>query len=195
MKLVIGGAPHSGKSVFREALKQALGRVSGFPYPYVITACPDGEGAWFQQAVANSPAAARGMKDKYKSKFTAGFARRIGDEVAAYSGPFCMIDIGGRVSDENRTICRAATDIVLLSSDIELFPLWEKFAEELGLNIVGLIHSSYTSREYDTFDGVQGGIFRGSIHYLERGVPCYERPAVRLFARHLKGIINERKQD
>jgi len=42
MKVVLAGPPKSGKSCLREGLKQAIRRISGAPYPYVITACPDG---------------------------------------------------------------------------------------------------------------------------------------------------------
>lgn len=45
MKVVLCGPPRSGKSCLREGLKQAIRRVPGAPYPYVITAAPDGEGA------------------------------------------------------------------------------------------------------------------------------------------------------
>ncbi|WP_347566287.1 CRISPR-associated protein Csx3 [Scytonema sp. UIC 10036] len=47
LKVVLCGPPQSGKSCLREGLKQAIGIIEGAPYPYVITACPDGEGAWF----------------------------------------------------------------------------------------------------------------------------------------------------
>ena len=63
VKIVLGGPPKSGKSCLREGLKQAIlgfRRDSpGIPYPYVITACPDGEGAWFQETMEKYPEIAK----------------------------------------------------------------------------------------------------------------------------------------
>jgi CRISPR-associated protein Csx3 len=47
VKVVLCGPPHSGKSCLREGLKQAIRQIPNAPYPYVLTACPDGEGAWY----------------------------------------------------------------------------------------------------------------------------------------------------
>jgi hypothetical protein len=44
IKVIVGGPPHSGKSVFIEGLKQVLPDSDTF----LFSACPDGEGAWLQ---------------------------------------------------------------------------------------------------------------------------------------------------
>ncbi len=61
-KIVLAGPPRSGKSCMREGLKQAIRAIPGAPYPYVITACPDGEGAWFQETVNQNPELAAACK-------------------------------------------------------------------------------------------------------------------------------------
>jgi CRISPR-associated protein Csx3 len=71
------------------------------PYPYVITACPDGEGAWFQETVNVNPGVAAQCKAAYKSKFTPEFVKRIADSVKNCQLPLTLVDIGGIPSEEN----------------------------------------------------------------------------------------------
>ena len=80
MKIVLAGPPKSGKSCLRAGLKQAIinfiSKYSSVPYPYVITACPDGEGAWFQETmekVSRSPL--KTCKETYKGKFTPEYVK------------------------------------------------------------------------------------------------------------------------
>jgi CRISPR-associated protein Csx3 len=71
LKVVLYRPPHSGKSCLREGLKQALmveHRLGNAPYPYVLTACLDGEGAWYSEAARRDVALARQWKDAYKAR-------------------------------------------------------------------------------------------------------------------------------
>lgn len=103
-KVVLAGPPRSGKSCMREGLKQCLfqlHRAGIAPYPYVITACPDGEGAWFQETVNNDPELAAACKAAYKAKFTPEFVQRIVASVANCPLELTLVDIGGITSVEN----------------------------------------------------------------------------------------------
>src|SRR3989344_3720798 len=92
-KIAPPGPPRSGKSCMREGLKQALRAIPSAPYPYVITACPDGEGAWFQETVNNDPELAAACKAAYKAKFTPEFVKRISESVQNCSLELTLIDI------------------------------------------------------------------------------------------------------
>lgn len=85
MKIVLAGPPRSVKSCLREGLKQAILTLqrnnSDIPYPYVITACPDGEGAWFQETMEKYPEVAKACKDAYKGKFTPEFVDLVATHV------------------------------------------------------------------------------------------------------------------
>ncbi len=187
-KVVLAGPPRSGKSCMREGLKQALRSIPGAPYPYVITACPDGEGAWFQETVNNDPKLAAACKAAYKAKFTPEFVSRIADSVRDCSLELTLVDIGGITSVENEQICSNATHMVILAGDTSRVPEWHEFARKVGLVVVAEIHSDY----HGTEDSVQGassdGILRGSVHHLERGEPVAERPMIRALAEHLLGL-------
>jgi CRISPR-associated protein Csx3 len=191
MKIVLAGPPRSGKSCLREGLKQAIRRIPGAPYPYVITACPDGEGAWFQETAARSPEEARRIKEAYKA-FLGGFTPAQVEKFATWvkecNLPLTLVDIGGIPSVENERICAHATHAILLAGDTDeeswsqRLEVWREFCGRLGLRIIAEIHSDYRGSE-DTIP-VFGpdGVWRGSVHYLERGEPVHERPTVKALA-------------
>lgn len=181
-KIILAGPPRSGKSCLREGLKQAIKALPGAPYPYVITACPDGEGSWFQETVQNNSVLAAECKAAYKAKFTPEFVRRITESVKNCSLELTLIDIGGMITPENMAICADATHIIILSSDYAKMEEWREFASELGLVILAEIYSDYNGVA-DTV--VDGPILKGSVHHLERGEPIFERPLVKALARYI----------
>jgi len=107
VKAVLCGPPQSGKSVLREGLKQAIRAIPNAPYPYIITGCPDGEGAWFQQTVETNPDLAKACKAAYKGKFTPEFVARVAASVYNCPLPLTLVDIGGSRQPRTRRFARA----------------------------------------------------------------------------------------
>jgi CRISPR-associated protein Csx3 len=189
MKIVLCGPPRSGKSCLREGLKQAIRRIPGAPYPYVITACPDGEGAWFQETVETDSVLAAACKAAYKAKFTPEFAQRVADSVTNCTLPLTLVDIGGIPSVENKAICAAATHAVILAGDMSRVPEWRAFCAELGIHVVAEIFSDYPGQEDSVQSVNEDGIFKGSVHRLERGEDISGRPCVDALAKFLVGLV------
>ncbi len=197
MKVVLCGPPRSGKSCLREGLKQAVRAIPGAPYPYVITACPDGEGAWFQATVDHDPEQARQLKSDYKKSlggFSPEFVKRITGSVANCDLPLVLVDIGGYPSVENEQICSYATHAVLLAGDTDeeswsqRLEVWHVFCKKLGLKVIAEIHSDYNGSE-DFVEGIaQDEVFRGSVHHLERGEVILSRPCVVALAKYLMAL-------
>jgi len=195
-KIVLAGPPRSGKSCMREGLKQAIRAIPGAPYPYVITACPDGEGSWFQETVNADPELAARCKAEYKAKFTPEFVRRVAESIRNCSLDLTLVDIGGIPSEENRVICKDATHIVLLAGNDpkhgtpwqDRLPEWREFAEELGLVVVAEIFSDYHGTEDKVEGASPDSVLRGNVHYLERGENVSERPMIRALAEHLLAL-------
>jgi CRISPR-associated protein Csx3 len=202
VKIILAGPPRSGKSCLREGLKKAildLVRARQIDlYPYVITACPDGEGAWFQETAARSPDEARQLKIEYKKSlggFTPEFVKRVAESVRLCNLPLTLVDIGGYPSRENEEICKNATHAILLAGDTDdeswsqRLEVWRAFCQKVGLRIIAELHSDYHGRE----DSIQGigpdGIFRGSIHHLERGEDISQRPCVVALAEYLVKLV------
>ena len=184
-KIVLAGPPRSGKSCMREGLKQAIRAIPGAPYPYVITACPDGEGSWFQETVNSNPELAAACKAAYKAKFTPEFVERIKTSVEKCSLELTLVDIGGIPSAENEQICSGATHMVILAGDTSRVPEWHEFAKKVGLTVVAEIHSDYNGAEDKVEGASQDQILRGSVHHLERGEPVADRPMIKALAEHL----------
>jgi CRISPR-associated protein Csx3 len=183
IKVVLCGPPRSGKSCLREGLKQAILRIEGAPYPYVITACPDGEGAWFSEAAMRDFELARRLKKEYKAKFTPEFAQLRASWVRNTTETLNIIDVGGKISPENRVIMSPATHAVVLAGDMSKASAWKEFCGELGLQVIALIHSDYEG-EADRID-TEEPLLTGSVHYLERGEDVSGRPMVQVLARKL----------
>lgn len=186
IKVVLCGPPHSGKSCLREGLKQALmnlHRAGAAPYPYVLTACPDGEGSWYSEAAQRDPVLAQQLKQTYKTKFTWAFAEKVAQDIATISLPLTIIDIGGKIGDKNRLIIAPATHAIILSSNLDLVQEWKALCSELNLNIIAIIHSHYHGIS-DRIDA-ETPILTGTVHHLERGEPNHDRPMVQALARVL----------
>ncbi len=185
MKIVLCGPPRSGKSCLRQGLKDAVRSIPGAPYPYVITACPDGEGAWFQETVNSDPEIAAQCKAAYKSKFTPEFVKRIADSVKNCNLPLTLVDIGGIPSEENKKICAAATHAILLAGDTSKFPEWRAFCEQLHVLVLAEIWSDYHGQEDVVPQLGEDNVYTGSVHHLERGEPVADRPTIKSLARLL----------
>jgi CRISPR-associated protein Csx3 len=181
-KIILCGPPRSGKSCLREGLKQAIRAIPGAPYPYVITACPDGEGAWFQETVNQDPALAATCKAAYKAKFTPEFVKRVADSVLDCSLELTLVDIGGITSVENEAICASATHAVILAGDLNKVAEWEEFCRKVGLTVIAEIHSDYHGTKDTVPVQSDDGICRGSVHHLERGEKVSDRPTIKALA-------------
>jgi len=203
MKIIIAGPPKSGKSCLREGLKQAIRRIPGAPYPYIITACPDGEGAWFQETVNRDPEEARKLKEAYKASlggFTPAQVEKFATWVRECNLPLVLVDIGGIPSTENERICAHATHAILLAGDTDdetwsqRLEVWREFSRKLGLRIIAEIYSNYRGTK-DTLPVLgPDGVYRGSVHYLERGEPVWERPTVKALAEILVRLVAEEEK-
>jgi CRISPR-associated protein Csx3 len=185
LKVVLCGPPQSGKSCLRKGLKQAIGNIPGAPYPYVITACPDGEGAWFSDAARRDIDLARKLKQDYKAKFTPEFAIKAAGWVKSANTPLNIIDVGGKITPENRLIMREATHAVILAGNNgkEEVPLWEEFCRDLNIHIVANLSSDYDGKEDKII--TKYPLLTGSIHHLERGEDISSRPMVQALAQVL----------
>ena len=164
--IIVGGPPHSGKSVFIDKLKNKL-RGKGTE---LFALAPDGEGSWSQKS--NQEAAQFIRK---KGGFTKEFmdtgienAKRL-----MQTQRIVLIDIGGVRSLENERILKetgAQHMIVVAREDPQPERAgredWEKFAEDNGINVLA---SFDTSLEGEERHGMKVNVLRGRIVGLDRG--------------------------
>jgi CRISPR-associated protein Csx3 len=194
MKVIVCGPPHSGKSCLRFGLKEAIKALPEAPYPYVITACPDGEGSWFQEAASENPDLAAKLKQEYKGKFTDEFAEVIGEWVKNCQTALTLIDIGGVADPKNERICAHATHAIILTSAPEHLTEWRRFCEKLKLLVIAEVHSDYAGTTDSGLALGSDGIYRGSVHHLERGdLSVRYRPTVIQLAKILAAIATPKE--
>jgi CRISPR-associated protein Csx3 len=193
IRVVLCGPPQSGKSCLRDGLKRAIFSNLGAPYPYIITACPDGEGSWHQEAYENNEQVAKECKRKNKAPVTPEFAIEAAQWVKSVNQLINIIDVGGKITDENELIMQPATHAVILSGDTSKFAEWEKFCQTLGLKVIAKIHSQLNATEDEVLfnDGWQQNtsellettpLLRGSVHRLQRGENLSTRAMVKALA-------------
>jgi hypothetical protein len=194
--IVLEGPPRSGKSCLRQGLKEAISQMAEEQklriYPYVITACPDGEGAWFQETAAKDPTLARNLKEAYKSKFTPEFVSRVSESVERVALPLVFVDVGGITSPENECICATATHAVLISATSEQMEEWRTFNRKLGIVPIAEIISDYNGTTDRVEEVNHDGILTGSVHHLERGEQLSDREMVKALAGHILDLVKRR---
>lgn len=193
VKVVLCGPQHSGKSCLRDGLKKTILGNLGAPYPYVITACPDGEGSWHQEAYENDEELAKTTKYINKADFTPEFTQKAANWVKSANQLINIIDVGGKITPENELIMQPATHAVILSGDTTKFAEWEEFCQKLGLKVIAKIHSQLDAEQDEVFLAHNWQektnellkttpILTGSVHKLERGENLSTRPMVKILA-------------
>ncbi len=191
-KIVVAGPPRSGKSCFNTGIKNIIKGISNAPYPFVFTACPDGEGAWFQETMNANPDLAARLKTDYKSKFTPEFVQTRSDAVKRLgneSSPLNFIDIGGMITDDNAKICEGANGAIILAGESAVaagLPNdWKRFFDQLNIPVIAEVYSDYPGKE-DYYDEVgEDRVFRGSVHHLERGEDLSQRQTLQALAEYI----------
>ncbi|MEH2295164.1 CRISPR-associated protein Csx3 [Nostoc sp.] len=187
IKVVLCGFANTGKTCFRDGLKQALLQIPNAPESYFISGCPDGDGSWYGETARRDLDLAKNLKAEYKARFTPEFAQLKAQEVRAINTSIFIFDVGGRISDDNRLIMAEATHAVILVKDeCEIAP-WQELCKSLGLQVVAIIYSDYEG----VSDAISGEtpILRGSVHRLQRGEDLSSRPMVQALARVLVELI------
>ncbi len=171
--VLIGGPPHSGKSVLTYSLTQALRR-RGVEH-YVVRAAPDGEGDW-----ANEAAQALVPEIRYKGPFGTEFTDFVCRSILGRHLPL-LVDVGGRPTPYQEGILDCCTHAILLTPDEPAAHTWRALARSHGLPVIAELTSLLHGPEA-VLD--RGAVLRGSVAGLEWGTtasgPTFEALADRL---------------
>ncbi|MBN1813835.1 MAG: hypothetical protein JXA14_18495 [Anaerolineae bacterium] len=156
--ILIGGPPHSGKSVLTYNLTHAL-RERGVQH-YVVRAAPDGEGDW-----ANEAAQPLVRVLRTKGDFTPAFTDFCCRSLLARHLPL-LVDAGGKPTPEQERIFDCCTHALLLASDESGLAQWRALAARHGLPVIAELTSRLEGKDRITDTG---SVLRGVISGLERG--------------------------
>jgi len=156
--LVLGGPPHSGKSVLAYSLSQAL-RARGVPH-YVLRAYPDGEGDWSNQADQDLVRTLR-----VQGQGTPDWIARICRDIDRRHLPL-IVDPGGQPTAWQEAVFDQCTHAVLLWPDAESREEWKaRFARHV-LSIMADLRSDLRGQNVIEQAGIT---LRGTLAGLGRG--------------------------
>ena len=164
--ILIGGPPHSGKSVLVYSLTQAL-RARGVIH-YALRACPDGEGDF-----SNETDQAVIRLIRRKGAFSDVFNDRVTDYLRQRRLPL-LVDVGGRPTDDQITPFALCTGAILLIGDRPDEPAryatdraaWLAILERAGVPLLADLRSDL--RGANELNDI-APIITGTLAGLERG--------------------------
>jgi CRISPR-associated protein Csx3 len=162
--ILIGGPPHTGKSVLTYSLTQAL-RKRAIDH-YVIRACPDGEGDWSQEIDHEAVRLLR-VKGQWKQEFV----QRICYALEHRQFPL-LVDMGGRPTEWQVSILQRCThSLLLLRPDDETTTrFWLQLVKDTGLLPLARIYSvlygaSAVVSRFPVIEGTLSGLQRHTVAY------------------------------
>ncbi len=164
--ILIGGPPHSGKSVLAYHLTQELRRHR--VDHYVLRAYPDGEGDWSYEADQNLVRAIRvkGFGDER-------WVSRIRRDIARRHLPL-LVDVGGRPTPFQESILDECTHAILLWPDERLHQEWLARVERHGIPLVADLRSSLAGTdEIVSTEPVVRGVISGLDRYHPKLGPAF----------------------
>lgn len=187
IKVALCGEANTGKTCFREGIKKALSKLC--EDSYIVSGCPDGDGAWHSETAQNHPELAKELKKAYKAKFTPEFAHLKAQQIRNIPNEILVFDVGGKISDENELIMSEATHAVILAKSEAGLEEWKQFCDRLNLPIAAIIYSNYEAEE----DRIKtdSPCLQGTVHYLERGEDVANRPMVKKLAQSLVNLVSD----
>jgi CRISPR-associated protein Csx3 len=195
--IAVGGPPHSGKSVFLNALHNAMIKQVG-DRVFLERVCPDGEGKWSSES---DPTVVKKIRKKYE--FTPEFLDLKLRSVAhlGQTKPLILLDLGGKRSVENAQILARSTALMILSSDEVEVGHWRSLGESQGCQVVLELESKLVWGLDGEFDRTMRSEVRlgqvpgmGTLVNLDRecGYDCYQDAIDRL-AVWLMEILSDEK--
>ncbi|MBV9615090.1 MAG: hypothetical protein JO011_21390 [Ktedonobacteraceae bacterium] len=175
--ILIGGPPHTGKSVLTYSLTQAL-RKRSIDH-YVIRACPDGEGDWSQEIDREAVRLIR-VKGQWKPEFV----RSVCYALEHRHFPL-LVDVGGKPTEWQMSIMHHCTHALLLlrPDDETSTQFWLQLVKDNGLLPLARIHSvvdgaSAIVSHFPVLEGTLSGLNR---HTLVQG-PLFDTLVERILA-------------
>lgn len=156
--IVVGGPPHSGKSVLGYSLSQFLRNENVLHFYF--RAAPDGEGDFSSEAPQELVSQIR-----TKGKFTPEYIKNICTAVERRLMPL-IVDMGGKPTPEQQVLLTHCTHGIIISSDPDAIAWWQERYEQFGVTTIAILHSQLEGEEEITCDAP---ILQGRITGLQRG--------------------------
>ncbi len=182
--VVIGGPPHSGKSVLAYTLTRAL-RARDIPHYLLRAYPPDGEGDWFLEG---EPDIVRHLR--VKGAISQRWLPLIRQDIARRHLPL-IVDMGGLPTPEQESILDECTHGILLTPSDEAHREWSDRFSAHGLVLLADLRSDLSGvNQIEAVEPVVRGVLAG----LERGRtasgPAFDALVERLAALFIPFAVN-----
>lgn len=156
--ILVGGPPHSGKSVLTHGLSMAL-RKRNIAH-YALRAAPDGEGDWSNEM--DWPVV---EKIRRKGKWTSRWVREVCNAINQRHLPL-LVDMGGQPTPEQEAIFDQCNYAILLTRSEEARKHWLALARTHNLTLLADLHSDLAGQNEwvessDPITGTLRGLDRG----------------------------------
>ena len=141
-KIAFLGPPHSGKSVFMNALsltlKEHLTSKDYHQSFFILRACPDGEGNWSYDTPQELVKTLR-----YKNAFDDAFTDTVCEHIRQIETQknILFLDCGGRIDRKNQKILNLCTGAIIISSNPDAFAEWEGAAKASEVPVIAVVES------------------------------------------------------
>jgi len=164
-KIIIAGPPHSGKSIGERFIRGVLPPQETMR----IASQPDGEGDWTHSIYGEDEELVGQLRKK--GDFSRENVDHWKSQIKNSDSRFSLVDVGGVVSPENKEICEQANAMIIISSDLEKTQEWLDLANDTGLNVLSVLHSTLDESVEETFKKVESKDWEteGVVVGLDRG--------------------------
>lgn len=171
--VLVGGPPHSGKSVLTYSLTQAL-RARGVQH-YALRASPDGEGDWSNEAPQDLV-----REIRFKGQWTPLWVERVSRDIQRRHLPL-LVDVGGRPTPQQAAMFSLCTHAVLLTPDDASQAWWRALAAQCGLPLLGDLRSElHGANRLDAVTPLVQGVLAGLERNAQAQGPAFEALVERL---------------
>lgn len=177
--IVFCGPPHSGKTVLINYIYEHLPK----EYTAIVGTAPDGEGRFTNNENQEQIQAAR-RKGSFTENRTKNYLERIQNETA----PIVLVDVGGKISDENRKFFELCDYSIVISNNIQDKKEWEDFCKEYNVKPIASLDSSLTGED-EIYASSNKDTITGKITKLERGVNKTKSKIINAILDKIKSFI------
>lgn len=177
VKVALVGPPHSGKSVLLQSLLRELGADGA----RLDVSHGDGEGQWLEDNFDNSDV--RSLRRKTAMGKTG--VQQVIDQLQTFSTPLSLLDVGGKIHEDNRMIASQASHAVVMGSEPEVRREYAAFAQSAGLDVVAYVDNTLDDSADSIATDVHDMTLHAQIGDLHRGIAAKERTSVKVLARTL----------
>ena len=182
VKVAVLGPPHSGKTVILQGIQHEMDSTAA----RLDVSHGDGEGSWFENNYHDSEV--RRLRRKI-AMGEEGVGRTL-NQLETFSTPLALMDVGGRIHDDNRAIVAMATHAIILGETEEVRQTYAELARSSDVSVIAMIDNRLTETPDSIATEIGSRMLRANVGDLHRGTSRRSRMSVIGIALKLSDIVD-----